>query len=61
VQSYAVGRGLDIVWTEEGSATFSRISPSLNINFDALGRVSSISGELTPSDVARMSDSHRAG
>jgi hypothetical protein len=45
VQSYAVGRGLDITWAE-GSAALSAPGLSLNIDFDALGRVSKITGSL---------------
>jgi hypothetical protein len=45
VQSYAVGRGLDIAWTE-GSAALSGPGLALKINFDALGRVSNIAGSL---------------
>jgi hypothetical protein len=47
VQSYAAGRGLDIAWTE-GSAALSAPALSLNIDFDALGRVGKISGTLAP-------------
>jgi hypothetical protein len=45
VQSYATGRGLDVAWTE-GSAALSVSGQSLNIGFDALGRVSAIKGTL---------------
>jgi hypothetical protein len=58
VHSYAAGRGLDIAWTE-GSATL--LGQSINVAFDALGRVSSISGALSPSDAAQMSESRTAG
>jgi hypothetical protein len=47
VQSYAVGRGLDIAWTE-GSATLSGPGLSINIDFDALGRIGTIGGKLMP-------------
>jgi hypothetical protein len=45
VQSYAAWRGLDIAWTEE-SAALSAPGLSLNIDFDALGRVGKIAGSL---------------
>src|SRR5262245_7433565 len=45
VQSYAASRGLDIAWTD-GSAALSAPGLSLNINFDALGRVGEIAGSL---------------
>jgi hypothetical protein len=52
VQSYAVGRGLDITWTE-GSAVLGAPGQSLNIDFDGLGRVNEITGTLAPSDLSR--------
>ena len=52
VQSYAVGRGLDITWTE-GSAVLGAPGQSLNIDFDGLGRVDKITGTVAPSDLSR--------
>jgi hypothetical protein len=46
VQSYATGRGLEVAWME-GSAALSLPGLSLNIHFDALGRVSEITGALS--------------
>jgi uncharacterized protein DUF6882 len=45
VQSYAALRGLDIAWTEE-SAALTAPGLSLNIDFDALGRIGKIAGSL---------------